>query len=172
MSEPFLGEIRIFGFTFAPRGWALCSGQLLSISQNAALFSILGTTYGGNGTSNFSLPDMRSRIPVGAGQGLGLSNYTLGEQTGTENVTLTLGNLPAHNHLAGCNTGTGNSYSAANAVPAVDAGGNNLYTSPSNSTMNSAALTQTGGSQPHSNLQPYLAVNYCIAMSGVFPTRN
>ena len=133
MSEPFVGEIRIFGFNFAPRGWALCAGQLLSISQNTALFSILGTNYGGNGTSNFGLPDMRGRIPLGSGQGPGLSPVAVGEQSGTESVTVVVSNMPVHRHGAGCASGDGDSYAGSGAVPARDAaGGNNVYTASSN----------------------------------------
>jgi microcystin-dependent protein len=173
MSEPFIGEIRIFGFSFPPRGWAQCAGQLMAISQNTALFSILGTTYGGNGTSTFGLPDMRGRIPVSSGQGPGLSPYVLGEMTGTETVTLTASQLPAHNHAAGCSSSAGNSLSGAGAVPAADmAGGNNVFSSPANATMNAASLSLVGGGQPHNNLQAYLAVNYCIALNGIFPSRN
>ncbi len=172
MSTPFLGEIRIFGFNFAPRGWALCSGQLLAISQNTALFSILGTTYGGNGTSNFALPDMRGRVALGSGQGPGLSVYALGEQSGVENVTLLVSEMPAHRHAAGCSSAVGDSYMGSGAVPATDAGGNNVYTGASNNTMNPSSLAIVGGSQPHNNLQPYMAMNYCIALQGVFPARN
>ncbi len=168
MSTPFVAEIRIFGFNFAPRHWAFCQGQLLSIQQNTALFSILGTQYGGNGSSNFGLPDFRSRIPVGWGTGPGLSTYVIGVET----VNLTVNTMPTHSHPAGCQTATGNSYSGQNAVPAPDAGGNNVYSTPSNHVMNSAALAQTGGSLPHNNIQPYLAVNYCISIFGVFPTRS
>jgi microcystin-dependent protein len=173
MSTPFVGEIKNFGFNFAPRGFALCQGQLLPISQNTALFSILGTTYGGNGTSNFALPDLRGRVPVSAGQGLGLSNYLLGESTGTENVSLISSQMPAHGHNAGCFNGDGDSYTGGNAIPAKDtAGGNNVYSSPSGSLMNGGAVTVTGGGLPHNNLQPYLVVNYCIALQGIFPARN
>lgn len=172
MSTPFVGEIRIFGFNFAPRNWAACQGQLVAISQNAALFSILGTTYGGNGSSTFGLPDFRGRIPVQWGQGSGLTPYQIGEIGGFETVSLTTVNLPTHNHTAGCQTTTGNSYTGENAVPAPDAGGNNVYSSPSNNSMSPTALTQAGGTTPHNNLQPYLAVNYCISLSGVFPPRD
>jgi microcystin-dependent protein len=172
MSTPFIAEIRMFGFNFAPRNWALCQGQLLAISQNTALFSILGTQYGGNGTSNFALPDFRSRIPVGSGNGPGLSPYVNGEVSGVENVSLTISTLPAHHHTAGCQTATGNSYTGQSGVPAPDAGGNNVYSSPPNSVMNPLALAQTGGSSAHNNLQPYLTVNYCIALLGVFPSRS
>ena len=172
MSTPFIAEIRIFGFNFAPRNWAFCQGQLLAISQNTALFSILGTQYGGNGTSNFGLPDFRSRIPVGTGNGPGLTPYVPGQVGGVENVSLTLNTMPSHNHTAGCQTGTGNSYSGQNAVPAPDAGGNNVYSSPPNHVMAALALSQTGSSGAHNNLQPYLATNYSIALFGVFPSRS
>ncbi len=172
MSNPFVAEIRIFGFNFNPRGWAFCQGQILPISQNAALFSLVGTQYGGNGTSNFALPDFRSRVPVSQGNAPGLTPYVVGETGGMENVSLTINALPAHNHPAGCQTAIGNSYTGHNAVPAPDAGGNNVYSSPPNSLMNAQELTYTGDSIPHNNIQPYLGVNYCIALQGVFPSRS
>jgi microcystin-dependent protein len=150
----------------------MCQGQLMAISQNTALFSLIGTFYGGNGTSTFGLPDLRSRIPVHQGQGPGLSPYVVGEQTGTENVTLLTTELPAHNHGAGCFNGVGDSYSGSNAIPAKDAGGNNLYSAPSDQTMAANELSPAGSNLPHNNLQPYLALNYCIALLGIFPSRN
>lgn len=183
MSEPFLGQISMFGFGFAPRGWATCDGQILSIAQNTALFSLLGTTYGGNGQTTFALPDLRGRVGVHQGQGPGLSSYTLGEVTGTENVTLVQTQIPAHTHTVTIAIG-------ANAAPqtgvdnpsdAVPAGGSgqNVYASgpPDGATkMNALMATATvgiaGGSQPHDNLQPLLCISFCIALQGIFPSRN
>ena len=172
MSQPFVGEIRIFGFNFPPRGWALCQGQILPISQNTALFSLLGTNYGGNGTSNFGLPDLQGRVALGAGQGNGLSDYVVGEYTGSENVTVLSNEMPLHAHAAQCFNGTGDSYAGTNAVPAIDAGGNNLYSAAAGSTMNAAELPSMGGNLPHNNMQPYIVMNYCIALQGIFPARN
>jgi microcystin-dependent protein len=177
MSQQYLGEIRIFGFGFAPRGWALCSGQLLSIQQNTALFSLLGTDYGGNGTQTFGLPDLRGRVPINQGQGPGLSPYILGEQAGTENTTLLINNMPQHNHPAHCNNANGISASPANNFWAEGNDGgsanNSLgYSGTTNTSMNPNAIGVAGGSQPFSILQPYLAINFCIALVGIFPTRS
>ena len=173
MSNPFLGEIRMVGFTFAPRGWAMCNGQLLPITQNAALFALLGTTYGGNGTTSFALPDLRSRVPLHLGQGLGLSNYVQGEMTGTETVTLLSTQIPAHNHLVNCSNAGGTQASPVINYPAIESTGTSLnYANAPNATMNAAALTNFGGSQPHSNIQPILCINFIIALVGIFPSRN
>jgi microcystin-dependent protein len=173
MATPFVGEIRIFGFSFAPQNWAFCNGQIQAISQNTALFSILGTTYGGNGTSTFALPNLQSCVPVHQGQGPGLSDYVLGEFTGTETVTLLSTELAPHNHPAGCSNLDGDSLTPAGNVPAKDAaGGNNLFTTTANATMNALSVGVTGGGQAHNNLQPYLALNYCICLFGTFPSRN
>jgi microcystin-dependent protein len=174
MASPFLGEIRMVPFNFPPKGWALCNGQLLSISQNTALFSLLGTTYGGNGTTTFALPDFRSRVPIHAGQGPGLSNYTLGEQTGAESVTLTVGQLPAHNHTVNGVAGGGNQASPAGGSPAIESTGTSLDYSNGvpNSPMNAAMVSATGSNQPHPNIQPVLCVNFVIALVGIFPSRN
>jgi microcystin-dependent protein len=173
MSTPFIGEIRMFGFNFAPKNWAFCQGQLMPISQNTALFSIIGTFYGGNGTSNFGLPNLQGSIPIHQGQGPGLSPYVLGEVVGTATVTLIAGELPSHGHPAGCSSADGDSLTPGGNVPAKDAlGGNNLFTTTQNATMNPAALGVTGGGQPHNNLQPFQVLNYCIALFGVFPSRN
>jgi len=161
-------------FNFAPKGWALCNGQLLAISQNTALFSLLGTTYGGNGTTTFALPDFRSRVPIHAGQGPGLSNYTLGEQTGTESVTLTVPQLPAHNHTVNGVASGGNQASPAGGFPAVESTGTSLdyANSGPGASMNPAMISNTGSNQPHSNIQPVLCVNFVIALVGIFPSRN
>jgi microcystin-dependent protein len=187
MSNPFVAEIRLFTGNFAPKGWALCSGQVLPISQNTALFSLVGTFYGGDGKSTFALPDLRSRVAVGTGQGPGLSNYVIGEQFGAESVTLTAGQLPSHTHTATVGTlglaassAAGDLQSPAGGVLAAEATGvTATYSSgPADTTMAAAALTGApaiglaGSSQPVSILQPYLALTYMIALQGVFPARN
>ena len=169
MADPFLGEIRMFGGNFAPVGWALCNGQLLAISQNDALFNLIGTTYGGDGQNTFALPDLRGRAPVHQGAG-----FVIGQSGGVENVTLAVGQMPAHNHQAAAAAG-GNVVDPANAVWSSDPGGNTAaYTIPpqGQATMNGAAIGSTGGSQPHDNMQPYLAVNYIISVEGIFPSQN
>jgi microcystin-dependent protein len=178
MSEPFLGQIMLVGFNFAPQGWAFCNGQLLSISQNTALFSLLGTTYGGNGTTNFALPDLRGRAAVGFGQGPGLSNYDLGQSTGSEMVTLTVGQMPAHNHLVAANAATATASSPGGADLAQSdlrgTGAVNTYSTPPMSapvTLDPATVQPSGGSGPHPNIQPVLALNYIIALQGIFPSR-
>jgi microcystin-dependent protein len=174
MSEPFLGEIKMFGGNFAPRGYALCDGQLLPISQNTALFSILGTTYGGDGRTTFGLPDLRSRVPVHAGTGPGLSPYALGQKGGAETVTLTVNNLPPHSHAALAAGPAGNSNDAIGNIWADDAGVSSAtYSSAAaNGTMRGDAIGNTGSGQPTVNLQPYQAVNFIIALQGLFPSRN
>jgi microcystin-dependent protein len=170
MADPFLGEIRLFSFNYAPRGWALCNGQLLPISQNQALFSVLGTTFGGDGRTTFGLPNMQSRIPVHVGQGVGLSNYVLGEAAGVESVTLSIAEMPAHPHTAQGFNGTGNLGPTAQNTWA--GAGSNPYTTTSNSSMNPATIASNPGGAPHSNLAPYLAVTFAIALQGIFPSRN
>ena len=172
MSEPFLGEIIMFGGNFAPRGWAFCSGQLLSIAQNTALFSILGTTYGGNGQTTFALPDLRGRVPIHPGSGPGLSPYSLGEQGGVENVTLLITQMPAHGHVATSNASTA---AANDTLPTGNfLASDNQYQTASNTQMNANAVTiaPSGGSQPHANIQPFTCVNFIIALEGIFPSRN
>lgn len=172
MSDPFIGEIRPFGFNYAPVGWALCAGQLLPIAQNTALFSILGTQYGGDGKTTFALPDLRGRVPLHAGAGPGLTPRVPGEMGGTETVTLTPQQLAAHSHGAAANSGVGNAYAPTNAFWSADAGGANEYAATPNVSMAADALALTGGTNPHGNLQPYLVINYCIALQGIFPQRN
>ncbi|MCP4432293.1 MAG: phage tail protein [Gammaproteobacteria bacterium] len=178
MSDPFLGEIIMFGGNFAPRGWALCEGQLLPISQNSALFSILGTTYGGDGRTTFGLPDLRGRVPMGPGNGPGLTSRHLGEKSGVENVTLTQNQMPAHSHTATAHavSPTGNSNDAAGNLWADDAGtASATYSSEGkNATMSPEAISvqNTGGSRSHTNVQPFLCINFIIALVGVFPSRN
>ena len=172
MSEPFVGEIRMFGFNFAPQGWAQCNGQLLPISQNTALFSLLGTTYGGDGRTTFALPDMQSRVPVCQGQGPGLSPYAEGQAGGAETVTLAAAQIPGHTHPVKASSGAADSDQPEGRALARSA--SHIYTAkPDASTvMNADMLGEAGGSQPHGNIQPYLAVNFCIALSGIFPSRN
>lgn len=172
MSEPFIGEIRSFGFNFAPVGWAQCNGQLLPIAQNTALFSILGTTYGGDGKSTFGLPNLMSRLAMGAGQGSGLSPRALGESGGVESVNLTSGQIAPHSHPANANAGGGNQQAPAGNFWAQDAGGSKEYGDSGPAQMAAAAVGGVGGGQAHSNLQPYLATNYCIALQGIYPPRS
>ena len=169
MATPFIAEIRPFGFNFPPRGWATCDGQLLAIGQNQALFSLLGTTYGGDGRTNFALPDLRGRMPVHAGNGL-----LQGQIGGVESVTLSAANLPAHSHAVMASADLVSSASPANAVMgAKGRGGVDVFAAASNLTpLASGAVGNAGSSQPHDNLQPSLVVNFCIALVGVFPSRN
>ena len=171
MADPFVAEIRLFGFNFAPKGWAFCNGQLLPISQNTALFSLLGTTYGGNGTSTFALPNLQGNVPMGAGQGQGLSLRDLGETGGSETVTLLSSEMPAHTHAPACSSAVGTQY-APPGFWAKDAAGNAEYRLSGASAMNASALDPEGGDQPHTNLQPFCVLNYCIALQGVFPPRS
>jgi len=178
MNEPYIGAIVLFCGNFAPQGWALCNGQLLSIQQNAALFSILGTFFGGNGTTTFGLPDFRGRVPIHPGQGLGLSSYVIGQVGGTENVTLTINNLPSHSHQVACSTttaGRGGNTPKAN-LPAVTANVGtsevNIYNAAPGDVMAPTMIKPTGNSLPTSIIQPYLCVNFIIALVGIFPSRN
>jgi len=183
MSSPFIGEIVMFGGNFAPRSWAFCDGQLLPIAQNTALFSILGTTYGGDGRTTFGLPDLRGRAPIGEGTGPGLTPRTLGEKDGAENVTLNTNQLPPHTHPATSTANAvkpaGNSNDAEGNFWADDAGvsSGTYHSGPSNAIMNATAVQtvvqqNTGGGLSHSNVQPILSVNFIIALIGVFPSRN
>jgi len=191
MSDPFLGMIALFGFNFAPRGWAFCNGQLLSIAQNTALFALLGTNFGGNGTSTFGLPDLRGRVPVGFGQGQGLSDITIGEVSGVENLTLLLSNMPSHTHTITLSNltgvlhvvdGAGNSRTPVGNVPAGEAAGvtamysnaaPNATTAASTVTVGGTGTTGPAGSSLPVNIRnPYLGLNYCIALTGIFPSRN
>lgn len=173
MSEPFVAQIQIFGFNFAPTGWALCQGQILSISQNTALFSLIGTQFGGNGTSNFALPNMQGNIAIGQGQGPGLTPRVIGETGGQQNVTLIANQVPSHTHPAICNNAVGTAYDPAGEVWSQDAGGNQEYGSTTvTGNMAPNAIMQAGGGQPHNNLQPFVVMNYCIALQGVFPSRS
>ena len=171
--EEFLGTIKAFGFNFNPRGWAKCEGQLISIASNSALFSLLGTTYGGNGTTTFALPDLRGRMPIGQGQGPGLSNYVMGQLGGTENTTLIGNNLPSHSHTLNAYSEAGDVASPANALLATSGTLDPEYrASGTGVAMAPAAIGLTGGGQSFNNVQPYLVVNYCICVNGIFPSRN
>jgi microcystin-dependent protein len=183
MAQPYLGQIEIFGFNFAPRGWAMCQGQLLSIQQNAALFSLLGTYYGGNGVQTFALPDLRSRIPISQGQGPGLPPYVIGEAAGEDAHTLLTTEMPQHTHFlkADATAGTNVETPAANLSLGQTSGkpptganfALNIYnTATAGSQLNPAAIGLTGNNVPHDNHMPYLALNFCIALNGIFPSRN
>lgn len=169
--DPFIGEIMLFAGNFAPRGWAFCDGQILSISQNTALFSLLGTTYGGNGVTTFALPDLRGRAPVHFGQGAGLSSYVLGQKAGVEAVTLGVNEIPAHTHQAFADANNGTTDSPVGALPARNPAGMPVYGTTANAAMAAGHLATVGGGQPHTNLPPYLVLNYCIALTGIFPSR-
>ena len=173
MSEPFIGQISIMGFNFPPRGWAFCDGQLLPIAQNTALFSLLGTTFGGDGRTTFALPDLRGRFPIQPGSGPGLPFYTWGEKGGTEDVTLTVSQIPPHTHGIQAYNGPGNTFTPENTTWAQDATQSipTYSTTTPNQSMSANALGTTGGTQPHTNIQPYLAMYYCIAMQGIYPSR-
>lgn len=174
MSDQFVAEIRIFGCNFAPLQWGLCNGQILPISQNTALFSLIGTFYGGNGTSNFALPNLQGNVPLQQGQGPGLSLYDLGETGGEQAVTLLTTEIPSHTHMLKVDTAAKKeSATLSNGTPAGLSSGASLYsTAASNVSMNANTLSSFGGSQPHDNMQPYLALNFCIALSGVYPSRS
>jgi microcystin-dependent protein len=177
MSEPFAGEIRMFAGNFAPRGWALCDGQLLAVSQNDALFSLLGTIYGGDGRSTFALPEMHGRIPLHAGQGPGLSSRRLGSRGGQETETLTTNQMPPHNHTISVSSNDADSKNPVGKVVArsinSSGDGRQLFATSGNANiLNSAAFTATGGSQSHTNLMPSLCVNFIVALFGIYPSRN
>ena len=176
MADPFVAEIRIFPFNFAPKGWAFCNGQLLPISQNTALFSLLGTTYGGDGKSTFALPDLQGRAPMHPGQGQGLSLHDLGEESGVEFVTLLQSEMPLHAHGVGrASTAVADSAVPENSVWAQASAGRGTAAAyiagPATGKVNQFSLTLTGGGLPHNNMQPYLTFNFCIALQGVFPAR-
>ncbi len=178
--EPFIGTVCLFAFSIIPRGWAACNGQLLSIAQNTALFDLIGTTYGGDGVNTFALPDLRGRVPNGRGQGPGLSNYMMGQAAGEEHVTLFVSNMPQHNHLLMASEGVAttndpqNNY-LAKSTGVLDSGEGTVtvktYGSQPMSIMNAMAVGMTGGTMPHDNMQPYLTMNYCIALQGIYPSQ-
>jgi microcystin-dependent protein len=170
LSEPFLSEIKIMSFNFAPRGWALCNGQLLPINQNQALFALLGTTYGGDGQVNFALPDLRARVPIHEGDG-----HTLGERAGEIAHTLTINELPTHTHVLNASTQQANSPSPTSPQGNVFGvtGGNQLFGPPINlAALDPGTVASVGGSQAHENRMPYLTLNFCIALQGIFPSQN
>jgi microcystin-dependent protein len=175
MSNPFVAEVRVFPFNFAPKGWAMCSGQLLPLSQNTALFSLLGTTYGGDGKSNFALPNMQGNHCISSGQGPGLSLYDLGEASGSDTVTLLASEMASHNHnlMAIVGRVAPNSGVPVNAALCEDAAATLMYTTLTTPIvqMNPNAIVVQGGSLPHNNLMPYLTLNFCIALQGVYPPR-
>jgi len=176
MADPFVAEIRIFPFNFPPKGWAFCNGQILPISQNTALFSLLGTTYGGDGKSNFALPNLQGQTPMQQGQGPGLSLRDLGETGGEQKVTLIQSEMPSHNHGVNAGAGGGQPGPGGNVWASGLKTGPSLYT-PSGAnnndvSMSPAALSPSGGSLPHNNMMPYLTLNFCIALQGVFPPRS
>lgn len=171
MSEPYVGEIKMFAGGFAPRGWALCDGQLLSVSQNDALFSLLGTIYGGDGRTTFGLPELRGRVPIHWGTGPGLTPRRLGEKAGLENVTLTVNQIPSHTHAMAASTEAARTRSAEGLVPA-EASGDVYSTDLSAVNMSTQMVTNTGGGQSHTNLMPFLCVNFIVALFGVYPSRS
>jgi microcystin-dependent protein len=174
MAEPYLGEIRLFSGNFAIEGWAFCNGQTLPISEYAALFSLLGTSYGGNGTSTFSLPNLQSSVPMSQGQGPGLNPYVVGQQVGTQNTTLTISQMPTHTHnlVASTTNGTAHAPAAGEALATV-ARNHDVYTTGGGlAPLNPATIGLTGANQPFSNVQPFLAMTFLIALEGIYPSRN
>jgi microcystin-dependent protein len=168
MAEPFLAEIRLMSFGFAPKGWATCDGQLLPINQNQALFSLLGTTYGGDGRVNFALPDLRTRTPIHVGSG-----HTLGERGGEQAHTLSISELPTHTHVANATSAAATASNPSSALMLSKTVGSNLYAGASNLTaLDPQAISTVGGSQAHLNMQPFLVLNFCIALQGIFPSQN
>jgi len=178
MGDQFLGEIRMTGFNFAPVGWALCNGQTLAISQYSALFALLGTTYGGNGTTTFNLPNLQGRVPIHWGNGAGLSPYVIGETGGVENVTLLFNQMPVHNHLVNVNNQPGPNQDPTNGILAEGNNGarppvlsHTYTTAAATGTLAPTAVSMAGGNVPHANIQPFLSVNFIIALTGIFPSR-
>lgn len=168
MSQPFLGEVKIISWNFAPKGWAFCNGQLLPINQNQALFSLLGTMYGGNGQTNFALPDLRGQVPIHVGNG-----HLQGEKAGSETVTLTQQQMPTHVHAAQASTSPANTDVPSSSVLLGGSAPNDLYSGfASPVSMQAASVTSVGGSQPHNNMMPSLVLNFIIALIGIFPSRN
>jgi microcystin-dependent protein len=180
MSQPFLGQITVYPYSFPPMGWMDCAGQILPISQYTALFSLLGTQFGGNGTSNFALPNLQGTVPVGQGQLTGGSNYTMGETGGVEAVTVTSSTMPSHTHTLAATTAKGSINAPAGDLfgqalegnPASGHKGDIYNTASPDTPLTPNSITLAGNNQPHNNIQPFLALRYCIAISGIFPTRN
>jgi microcystin-dependent protein len=172
VADPFVAEIRIFGFNFAPTGWAQCDGQLMPISQNTALFALLGTYYGGDGKSNFALPNLQGSAPMNQGQSGGTSDRFIGEASGSEGITLLQTEMPAHSHALNAVESTATARQPPNQMFAVGEAMSLYRSAPPNTTMNPNMLATSGGSLPHNNMQPYLTFNFCIALQGVFPPRS
>jgi len=170
--QPYIGSICMVAFNFAPSGWALCNGQLLPISEYDTLFTLIGTTYGGDGQTTFALPDLRGRVPIHKGQGPGLPNYVLAQSGGQESVTLTLNQIPQHNHPLAINTSGGTSDNPVGNYMASNSEAVKYYSNSAGSIANSASITNVGGNQPHDNMPPYLCVNFIIALFGLYPTQN
>ncbi len=172
MANPFIGQVKLFGGNFAPRGYMFCQGQLLAISQNDALFALIGTTYGGDGQTTFALPDLRSRVPNHQFQGPGLSNYFMGQQAGTETVTLTSNQIPNHTHTVQVSSSPATTGVPSSAVTLGVASTDMYIAEVADGNMHPQSINIVGGSQPHDNIQPYLALNFIIAVEGIFPSRN
>ena len=172
MSDPFVGEIRMFAGNFAPRGWALCDGQLLAVNQHDALFSLLGTIYGGDGRTTFGLPDLRGRLPIHQGTGPGLSPRPLGQKSGTERITLTANQLASHTHPLQASAEAADQTDPAGNVNAESVTIDQYVSEPLDTTMASTAITKVGGSQPHDNVQPFLCIYFIIALVGIYPSRH
>lgn len=171
--EPYLSEIMLVGFNFAPRGWAFCDGQILPINQNQSLYSLLGTTFGGDGRTSFALPDLRGRVSVHPGQGAGLPNYVLGQKGGENNVTLNVNEIPSHSHTLNVNSAEGNTHDPNGKFLASNSEGVKHYSDESSShTAHDNSIQNSAGNQGHTNMQPYLGINHCIAITGLFPSRN
>ncbi len=171
MADPFVGEIRMFAGSYAPQGWAFCNGQLLPIAQNQALFTILGTTYGGNGIQTFALPDLRGRGPIGQGQGTGLTNFVPGEQVGSETATLTVQQMPSHNHAINACSNIGDQRSPQGNVSAASTRDTDSYTAPAKANTTMAPTGSAGNNQPVGLRQPSLALSFIIALQGIYPSR-
>jgi|SRR5580704_954419 microcystin-dependent protein len=177
MASEYLGAVKLFSFGFAPKGYALCAGQIMSIQQNAALFSLLGTTFGGNGIQTFALPDLQGRVPIGQGTGVGLSNYVMGQKGGVENVTLLQSTVPSHTHVFQASTTGGNSNNPSGNVLATLTDTGDVFYAPfaggfTAALMPPATVSTVGQTQPHTNIQPTAAINYSICLSGIFPSRS
>lgn len=174
MGSPFIGQVLMFGGNFQINGWAFCNGSIQSIAQNTALFSLIGTTYGGDGQTTFALPDLRSRVPVHQGQLSGGGTYTIGQQGGAENVTVTTAQIPAHSHSANCNSAAGSATTPAAGIWALNPDLDPYSNEPTGAVMKATAIANgpAGGPQPHNNFIPFLTVNYLISLFGIFPSRN
>lgn len=172
MAQPYIGEIRMFGGNFAPAGWMFCEGQILPISENDTLFQLIGTTYGGDGESTFALPDLRGRVPIHSGTSSSGTTYTLAETGGAEEITLTHNQIPAHTHNLTATADLADTASPSNAIFSTNPPGSKMFSSAAPATaLNSSAIANAGGSQPHTNFQPYLCVNFIISLFGVFPSQ-